>query len=91
MIIIIEEMSMHMTMLNEINYERNARKINNLRKNLGRVSKDVNINTSESKECDLTNNEYLPGGTLTSTLGKLSSHVVESTKRLDKLGEWNAI
>ena len=55
-----------------------------------RVSKDVNMNISDSKELELTKNDYLPGGTLTSAFGKISRHIVESAKREDTSGKWNS-
>ena len=55
------------------------------------VRKDLNTNHSYSKEHALTPNNYVPGGALTTEFGSLSSHVVETSKTSDKLGQWNAI
>ena len=84
-------MSIGMIILNETNCKWNTRSIEKLQNKLNRVSKDVNVSTSYSKQHELTNNYYFPGVTLTATIGKLSSYVVDSTKKDDKLGKWNAI
>ena len=55
------------------------------------ISKDLNVNHSDSEEHELTPNTYLPGGTLITIFGSLSSYVVEASKTSDKLGQWNAI
>ena len=74
-----------MMMLNEKNCKWKTITIEILRRQVSRVSKDINMSTSDSNEYDLINNDYLPGSTLTSAFGKLSSFIVESTKREDKL------
>ena len=53
----IEEMSIDMIMLNETNCKWNTRTIKKLRNKLTRVSKDVKINASDSKEHELTKND----------------------------------
>ena len=57
-----------------------------MRNNIGRVSKHVSMKTSDSKEHELTKNDRLSGGTLTATIGKLSSYVAESTKKRTSWG-----
>ena len=57
----IEEMSIDMIMLNETNCKWHTRTIEKLRNNLTRVSKDVSINASDSKEHELAKNNDFPG------------------------------
>ena len=85
----IDQMSIDVIIINETNCKWNNVTIEKLRNKLTRVSKDVRINTSNGKEHELTKNDYLPGGTLIVTIGKLSSCIVESTKKENKLGKWN--
>ena len=66
-----------MMIVNETNCKWNVRTIDNLRNKVVRVGKDVNVSASDSKEYELTKNDYFPGGTLATTFGKLSSYVIE--------------
>ena len=78
---VIEQMSIYFIILDGINCKWKTKNIEKLRNQLTRVSKDVNINVHDSKEHELTKNNYLPGGALKVTIGKLSSCIVESTKK----------
>ena len=53
--------------------------------------KDMNMNHLNRKEHELTPNAYFTCATFTTIFGSLSSHVVETSKSSDKLGQWNAI
>ena len=50
----------------------------------------MHINTSDSYEYDLTNASYLPGGTFTALIGKISNNIIETNNYSDPLGKWNA-
>ena len=69
----IEEMSIDMIILNEKNCKWNTRTIENL--------KDINMSTSDSKEHELTKNDCLTGGKLTSNLG---NHLVTLHNQLSE-------
>ena len=73
-------MNIDMIIINEKFCKCNARIMCHLRKKIERVSKDMNMSTSDSKDHELTKNDHLPGGTLTSTFEKSSSHVIELKK-----------
>ena len=81
MIETIKEMIIGMMMINDKNCKWSTKTIDELRIKLGRVSKDVNMKTSNSKEHELRRNDYIQGGALTSAFGKLSICVAESTKK----------
>ena len=49
------------------------------------------MNSSETKEHDISKSSYLPGGTLTSIFGKYANNIIIKQNFKDKLGKWNAI
>ena len=73
-------MRIDMIMLNETNCKWSTITIDKTWNVFMSASKDVSTNTSDSKEHALNQNEYLPGGKVTTVFGKLSSHIVETSK-----------
>ena len=87
MIKTIEDLSIDMIMLSETNYKCNTRKIDKTRNKFMRTSKDVIISTSDRKDHELTQNDYLPSGTLITVFRKLFSCAVQTSKASGKLGK----
>ena len=88
---IIEEMNVNMTLLNRKNFNWSTMKVDKKQRKFISASKHLRMNHLDGKEHELTPNNYLPGGTLTTMFGNLSSYVVETSKTSDKIGQWNSI
>ena len=85
-----QELGIDILMLNETNTKWNQINQDKIINKLRCLGREIKVNTADSGRWELTKNEWLPGGVLTSVRGSITSVVSEKVHK-GKYGNWIAI
>ena len=87
----INQHNIDIIMLSETNCKWNTSNIAKMKTKFQSIHRNIEINSSDTQEYDITQTSYLPGGTLTGIFGKYSNQIITKEHYKDQLGKWNAM
>ena len=86
----IETKQIDIALFNETNMKWTPANLDKIEKEMRNKYREVKVIGSDSKQWQLTNNNYLPGGLLTIIKGKCRALLQESQTHVNKYGNWMA-
>jgi len=87
----IEKFQLDIVMLNETNTKWDIVNIGKMERYAKKISRGAQIIVADSKQWNLNNRSYLPGGLLTIIFERCKPYIEKKTIKIGKLGNWSAI
>ena len=87
----IEKYQIDIVMMNETNTKWDTVNVSKMERNIKKISRGAQIIAADSKQWNLNNNSYLPGGVLMIIFERCKPFIDKKTIKLGKLGNWSAI
>ena len=78
-------------LMNEVNTKWNTVNISKMERWMRGISRGAKMFTADSKEWNVTNNDYLPGGVMSMFFERCGSFIEKNKVKIGKLGNWDAI